>query len=46
MLKLKVWLAKSGDLEIEMAGVPVDGLEGSSSITQGTSRSAPMGGRS
>ena len=46
MLKLKVWLAKSGDLEIEMAGVPVDGLEGSSSITQGTSRSAPMVGRS
>jgi site-specific DNA recombinase len=46
MLKLKVWLAKSGDLEIEMAGVPVDELDGSSSITQGTSRSAPMGGRS
>jgi hypothetical protein len=46
MLRLKVWLAKSGDLEIEMAGVPVDGLDGSSSITQGTSRSAPMGGRS
>jgi hypothetical protein len=46
MLRLKVWLAKSGDLEIEMAGVPVDGLEGSSSITQGTSRSAPTGGRS
>jgi hypothetical protein len=36
MLRLKVWLAKSGDLEIEMAGVPVDGLVGSSSITQGT----------
>ena len=46
MLRLKVWLAKSGDLEIEMAGVPVDGLGESSSITQGTSRSAPMGGRS
>ena len=38
MLRLKVWLAKSGDLEIEMAGVPVDGLDGSSSITQGTSK--------
>ena len=46
MLRLKVWLAKSGDLEIEMASVPVDGLGESSSITQGTSRSAPMGGRS
>jgi site-specific DNA recombinase len=46
MLRLKVWLAKSGDLEIEMAGVPLDGLDGSSSITQGTSRSAPMVGRS
>ncbi len=37
MLRLKVWLAKSGDLEIEMAGVPVDGLDGSSSLTQGRS---------
>ncbi len=37
MLRLKVWLAKSGDLEIEMAGVLVDGLDGSSSLTQGTS---------
>jgi hypothetical protein len=46
MLRLKVWLYKSGDLEIEMAGVPVDGLAESSSITQGTSRSAPMEGRS
>jgi hypothetical protein len=46
MLRLKVWLAKSGDLEIEMASVPVDGLGGGSSITQGTSRSAPTGGRS
>jgi hypothetical protein len=46
MLRLKVWLYKSGDLEIEIAGVLVDRLDGSSSITQGTSRSAPMGGRS
>jgi len=46
MLRLKVWLAKSGDLEIEMAGVLLDGLDASSSMTQGTSRSAPMGGRS
>ncbi|MGI9122896.1 MAG: hypothetical protein ACR2FR_08465, partial [Rubrobacter sp.] len=37
MLRLKVWLAKSGDLEIEMAGVPVVGLDEISSITQGTS---------
>jgi site-specific DNA recombinase len=36
-LRLKVWLYKSGDLEIEMAGVTVDGLDGSSSITQGIS---------
>jgi hypothetical protein len=34
MLKLKVWLAKSGDLEIEMAGVLVEGLDGSSSTTE------------
>ena len=46
MLRLKVWLYKSGDLEIEMAGVLVDRLDGNSSITQGTSRSVPMGGRS
>ena len=39
MLRLKVWLAKSGDLEIEMAGVPV-GVSGESSSTIGlTSRS-------
>src|SRR5215212_8726719 len=38
MLRLKDWLAKSGDLEIELAGVPVDGLGGSTSITQGTSK--------
>jgi hypothetical protein len=30
MLRLKIWLANSGDLEIEMAGVRVDGLDGSS----------------
>jgi len=45
MLRLKVWLAKSGDLEIELAGVPVDELGGSSSITQATSRHAPQNGR-
>jgi hypothetical protein len=33
MLKLKVWLGKSGDLEIEMAGVPVDGLDKDGSST-------------
>jgi hypothetical protein len=37
MLKLKVWLAKSGDLEIEMAGVLVEGLDCSSSTTELTS---------
>jgi hypothetical protein len=41
LLKLKVWLAKSGDLEIEMAGVLVEGLDGSSSTTELTSTSAP-----
>ena len=46
MLRLKVWLAKSGDLEIEMAGVLLDGLDASSSMTQGTSRSVPMEGPS
>jgi site-specific DNA recombinase len=40
MLKLKVWLAKSGDLEVEMAGVPVDALDGGSSTTRLTSMSA------
>jgi site-specific DNA recombinase len=48
MLRLKVWVAKSGDLEIEMAGVPVDVLEGldaGSSITEVTSMSAPTAAR-
>ena len=40
MLRLKVWVARSGDLEIEMAGVPV-GVSGESSSTlEVTSRSA------
>jgi hypothetical protein len=38
MLRLKDWLAKSRDLEIELAGAQVDGLGGSTSITQGTSK--------
>jgi hypothetical protein len=46
MLRLKVWLAKSGgDLELEMAGVPVGGLDGSSSTTGLTSMSALMAAR-
>ena len=45
MLRLKVWVAKSGDLEIEMAGVPVDGLDMSSSTSEGTSTSAPTAAR-
>jgi hypothetical protein len=45
MLRLKVWLAKSGDLEVEMAGVPVDGLGAGSSTTELTSRRAPQDGR-
>jgi hypothetical protein len=45
MLRLKVWVAKSGDLEIEMAGVPVDGLDMSSSTSEGTSMSALTAGR-
>jgi hypothetical protein len=45
MLRLKVWVAKSGDLEIEMAGVPVDGLDGGSSTSEGTSMSALTAGR-
>jgi hypothetical protein len=40
MLRLKVWVAKSGDLEVEMAGVPVDGLDESSSTPELTSMSA------
>jgi hypothetical protein len=45
MLRLKVWVAKSGDLEIEMAGVPVgvDSLApDGSSTSEVTSRSALM----
>jgi hypothetical protein len=45
MLRLKVWVAKSGDLEIEMAGVPVgvDNLApDGSSTSEVTSRSALM----
>jgi hypothetical protein len=45
MLRLKVWVSKSGDLEIEMAGVPVDGLDMSSSTSEGTSTSAPTAAR-
>ena len=45
MLRLKVWVAKSGDLEIEMAGVPIDVLEGSSSTMEVTSTSAPTAAR-
>jgi G:T/U-mismatch repair DNA glycosylase len=46
MLRLKVLVVKSGDLELEMAGVPVDGLDDGSSIGEGTSRYVPTGGRS
>jgi hypothetical protein len=46
LLRLKVWLAKSGDLEIEMAGVPVSVSGESSSTTEFTSRSARMVGPS
>jgi hypothetical protein len=46
MLRLKVLVAKSGDLELEMAGVPADGLDGGSSKGEVTSRSAPTDGRS
>lgn len=45
MLRLKVLVAKSGDLEIELAGVPVDGLDDRSSGEEVTSRRAPQGGR-
>ena len=44
-LRLKVWLAKSGDLEIEMVGVPVDVSGESSSTFRATSRSVLTGGR-
>jgi hypothetical protein len=45
MLKLKVWLARSGDLEVEMAGVPVDWLDRSSPAIGRTPRRAPRDGR-
>jgi hypothetical protein len=45
MLRLKVWVAKSGDLEIETVGVPVDGLDGGSSTMEVTSMSALTAGR-
>ena len=45
MLKLKVWLARSGDLEVEMAGVPVDRLDRSSPAIGRTPRRAPRDGR-
>jgi len=48
VLRLKVWVAKSGDLEIEMAGVPIDvleGLEGDSSTSEVTATSAPTAAR-
>src|SRR5215212_6940556 len=45
MLRLKVWVAKSGNLAIEMAGVPLDGLDGGSSTSEGTSMSALTAGR-
>jgi site-specific DNA recombinase len=43
MLRLGVWVAKNGDLEIEMAGVPVevDDLGEISSSTEVTSKSVP-----
>jgi hypothetical protein len=48
MLRLNVWVAKSGDLEIEMAGVPVGvgGLGDISSKKEVTARSARTGVRS
>jgi hypothetical protein len=46
MLRLKVWVYKSGELEIEMAGAPVDGLDVSSSTLEGMSKSARADARS
>jgi site-specific DNA recombinase len=47
MLRLKVLVARSGDLEIELAGTPAEGLDAvGSSVTGVMSRSAPTGGRS
>jgi site-specific DNA recombinase len=47
MLRLKVWVAKSGDLEIEMVGGPigVDSLGDVSSTTEVTSRCVLTAGR-
>lgn len=46
MLRLKVWVFKSGELEIEMAGVPVDWLgEDGSSTVEVIPRSARTGAR-
>ena len=47
MLRLKVLVAKGGDLEIELAGALVEGLDADgSSTTEITSRSARTGVRS
>lgn len=41
MLRLKVWVAKGGELEIKMAGVPADGLDVGSSTWEVTSIQTP-----
>jgi hypothetical protein len=47
MLRLKVFVAKSGDLVIEFAGVPAESADANSSSTAGvTSRSVRTGARS
>jgi site-specific DNA recombinase len=47
MLRLKVFVAKSGDSVIELAGMPAESTDAnSSSITEVTSRSARTGARS
>lgn len=45
MLGLKVWMAKSGNVQVEMAGAPVSGLDGGSTTSKVTPRRAPQGGR-
>ena len=45
MLGLKVWVAKNGDVEIEMAGVPVSGSDGYSATSEVTPASAPTAAR-
>ena len=45
MLKLKVLVAKSGDLEIEFAGMPVDISDGDSSTREVTSKFVRTDGR-